>query len=146
MMGKRPRYPFLSWIVLATYVASTAAFGHGVVLCQEPDGRTVVEIAAGHGQCHDGLATAHTDSDGVEAGHADTDCHDGGCTACPCEDTTLAVKPAPVENKGWDFLSLPPTAVGPCLAAGPPTVPLCRNLPVANLVTMRSLRSVVLLV
>jgi len=136
MMGKGPRYPFLSWIVLAVYVASTAAFGHGVVLCQEPDGRTVVEIAAGHGQCHDGLATAH----------ADTDCHDGGCAGCPCEDTTLAVKPAPVEKKSRDFLSLPPTAVLSCLAAGPPAVPLCRDLPVANLVTMRSLRSVLLLV
>ncbi|MHC4140368.1 MAG: hypothetical protein ACYSUF_00325 [Planctomycetota bacterium] len=132
--------------MLATYVASTAAFGHGVVLCQEPDGRTVVEIAAGHGQCQDGLAAAHTHSDGVEPGRADTDCHDGGCAGCPCEDTTLVVKPAPVEKKSRDFFSLPPTAVLSCLAAGPPTVPLCRDLPAANVVTMRSLRSVVLLV
>jgi hypothetical protein len=145
-MGTRSRYPYLSWIVLAAYVVSTAAFGHGVVLCQEPDGRTVVEIAAGHGQCQDGLAAAHTDSDGLDAGHADTDCHDGGCAGCPCEDTTLAVTPAPVEKKSWDFLSLPPTAVLPFLVAGSPAVPLCRDLPVANLVTMRSLRSVVLLV
>ncbi|MHC4129176.1 MAG: hypothetical protein ACYS1E_14700 [Planctomycetota bacterium] len=136
----------MSWIVLATYVVSTAAFGHGVVLCQEPDGRTVVEIGADHGQCQEGLVTAHAHSDGVEAGHADTDCHDGGCAGCPCEDTTLAVKPAPVEKKSRAFLSLPPTAAPPCLAAGSATVPLCRDLPVANLVTMRSLRSVVLLV
>jgi hypothetical protein len=125
---------------------STAAFGHGVVLCQEPDGRTVVEIAADHGQCHDGLATAHTDDDAVEAGHADTDCHDGGCAGCPCEDTTLAVKPAPVEKKSWDFLSLPPTGVLKTLAAATATVQPGRDLPVTNLVTMRSLRSVVLLV
>ena len=111
-----------------------------------PDGRTVVEIAADHGQCHEGLAIAHTDSDGVEAGHIATDCHDGGCAGCPCEDTTLAVKPAPVERKSWDFLSLPPTKVLPWVATGTATLPLGRDLPVANLVTMRSLRSVVLLV
>jgi len=146
MMGKGLRYPFLSWIVLTVYVVSTAAFGHGVVLCQEPDGRTVVEIAANHGQCHDGLTIAHTHSDGLEPGHPDRDCHDGGCAGCPCEDTTLAVKPAPVEKTSRDFFSLPPTAALSCLAAGPPTAPLCRDLPVANLVTMRSLRSVVLLV
>ena len=132
--------------MLATYVVGTVAFGHGVVLCQEPDGRTVVEIAADHGQCHDGLATVHVNSDGAGARHTDTDCHDGGCADCPCEDTTLAVKPAPVEKKSRDFLSLPPTAVGPWLVTGTATVPLGRDLPVANLVTMRSLRSVVLLV
>ncbi len=143
-MGKGTRHPFFRGLVLAAYVASTVAFGHGVVLCEEPDGRTVVEIAANHGQCRDGLAIPHTDSEGVEAGH--TDCHDAGCAGCPCQDTTLAVKPAPVENKNWAFLSLPSTAVLPWLAAGNPTVSLGRELPVADLVTVRSLRSVVLLV
>ncbi|MHC4414288.1 MAG: hypothetical protein ACYS0G_03290 [Planctomycetota bacterium] len=144
MMGKGLRHPLSSWIVLAAYAVSTVAVGHGVVLCQEPDGRTVIEIAADHGQCLNGLATAHTDSDGVEAGQPD--CHDGCCVDCPCEDTTLAVKPAPVERESWDFLSLPPTAIEPCWAAETATVPLGRDLPVANLVTMRSLRSIVLLV
>ena len=143
-MAKGLRHPLSSWIVLAAYAVSTVALGPGVVLCQEPDGRTVVEIAADHGQCRDGLVIGHTDSDGVEAGH--TDCHDGRCANCPCEDTTLAVMPAPVEKKSWDFLSLPPTAVLPWLDTGTATVPLGRDLSVADLVTMRSLRSIVLLV
>ncbi|MHC4219150.1 MAG: hypothetical protein ACYSU7_11920 [Planctomycetota bacterium] len=133
-MAGRYRQAVLTWVVFATYAASAVVSGNGVVLCQEPDGRTVVEIVADHGQCLEGLATPHED------------CHDDHCVSCPCEDTPFAVEPAPVEKKSPAVLPPAPAAFQPG-HAGPPTTSFpAANLPAIDRVTHRSLRSIVLLV
>ena len=143
-MGNGSQRVIWTWVVLAAYLASTVAFGRGVVLCQEPDGRTVVEIVADHGPCLDGLINTHSHSDTDHAGQAA--CRGGCCDTCPCEDTLLAVEPAPVEKKSWVSVALPAGPAHPWHAPVKATASVCRPLSVGNDVTLRALRSVVILV
>ncbi|MHC4422500.1 MAG: hypothetical protein ACYS1E_18150 [Planctomycetota bacterium] len=143
-MGNGSRGVIWTWIVLAAYLASTVAFGRGVILCQEPDGRTVVELGADRSHCLDGPVNAHDHSDGIHAGPAA--CSDECCDSCPCVDTLLAVEPAPVEKKISASLALPAGPAQPWLSAPNATALPCPPLTDGDRVTLRALRSVVLLV
>jgi hypothetical protein len=66
--------------------------------------------------------------------------------SCPCEDTLLAVEPVLVENEGWSSLPLPALHVQPWLTGQRTATPPAQDLRAVDHVTLRSLRSVVLLV
>jgi hypothetical protein len=143
-MGNGSRRVIWTWVVLVAYLASTVAFGRGVILCQEPDGRTVVELAADRDHCLDGPGDAHGHADGIHAGQ--TSCSDDCCDSCPCVDTLLAVEPAPVEKKIAASIALPAGPAQPWLQARNATTSPCRPLVEGDGATLRALRSVVLLV
>jgi len=128
---------FLGWIILVLYFASTTVASRTVVVCLEVDGSTAIEFAGDHGQCLGDVA----------------ECSESCCDSCPCEDSSLAVPPALVVKKDpppsavvGTAPDMPPwTAARPCLHARPtPTRPDVGADLVGD-VTMRSLRTVVLL-
>jgi len=128
---------FLGWIVLVLYFASTTVASRTVVVCLEVDGSTAIEFAGDHGQCL-------VDS---------AECGESCCDSCPCEDSSLAVTPALVVKKDpppsavvGTTPDMPPwIAARPCLhARTTPTRPDVGADLVGD-VTMRSLRTVVLL-
>ena len=143
-----PGQGFLSWIVLVVYFVGTAVANRSVVLCQEVDGGTVIEIAGDHGQCHDssGLRFENDQDD-----HAV--CRQSCRDSCPCEDSSLAVEPARVVKKvrppceifGINPDVLPWSAGQSSMRVRPaPPGPVARAA-AANSVTSRALRTVVLL-
>ncbi len=143
-----PGQGFLSWIVLVVYFVGTAVANRSVVLCQEVDGGTAIEIAGDHGQCHDstGLLFENDQDD-------HTVCRQSCRDSCPCEDSSLAVERALVVKKdrspGKVFeisLDVLPWSAGQPSLHWRPTPPRPNEGAAAvGDVTRRSLRTVVLL-
>lgn len=142
-----PGQGFPSWIVLVVYFAGAVVANRSVVVCQEADGGTAIEIASDHGQCfRDNGFRSENDRDGHP------ECQESCRDSCPCEDSSLAVEPArvvkkdrpPCEIVGINPDVLPWSVGRPCPHARP-TPPRPNEGAAAVDVTSRSLRTVVLL-
>jgi hypothetical protein len=143
-MVRRSRNPLACWTILALYVLSSGVMGHGVVVCEQPDGRTVIEIVADHERCLGHLDVVHDEPAGTPA--EPEPCGELCCADCPCEDTPLSPELAPVEKKSPTIAALPLPAVQPWLAGPGATSPQTEPVHAVDRVTRRSLRSIVLLV